>query len=67
MDIPKNLAGELAILLLRSNVPASVMRHDTLGKHSLIWNPTGIQANESTAHVEGIVSELNAMHGILVV
>ena len=31
-DIPEKLCGKLAILLLRSNVPASVVRHDTLGK-----------------------------------
>jgi hypothetical protein len=42
MNIPKNLRGKLAILLLRSNVPASVVRHDTLGKRSLIRNPTRI-------------------------
>jgi len=67
MDIPKNLPGKLAILLLRSNVPASVVRHDTLGKGSLIRNPTGIEANESTAHLERIISKPNAMHRILVV
>jgi hypothetical protein len=47
MDIPKNLRGKLAILLLRSNVPASIVRHDTLGKHSLIWDPTGIMTDQS--------------------
>jgi hypothetical protein len=50
-----------------SNVPASVVRHDTLGKHPLIRNPTGVETNESTAHLERIISKPNAMHGILVV
>ena len=67
MDIPKNVAGKLAIILLGSNVPASVVRHDTLGKHSLIRNPTGIEANKSTTHLERIISKPNAMHRILVV
>ena len=67
MDIGKNLAGKLSILVLRSNVPASVLRHNILGKHSLIRNPTGIEANESTAYLERIISKPDAMHGILVV
>jgi hypothetical protein len=67
MDILKNLAGKVAILVLRSNVPASIVRHDVLGKHPLIRNPTRIEANESTAHLERIMSKPNAMHGILVV
>ena len=67
LDILKNLAGKLPILVLRSNVPASVVRHDVPGKHPLIRNPTGIQTNESTAHLERIISKPNAMHGILVI
>src|SRR5258708_3734248 len=67
MDILKKLAGKLPILVLRSNVPASVVRHDTPGKYPLIRNPTGIETNESTGHLERIISKPNAMHSILVV
>src|SRR4029077_752555 len=49
MDIPENLSRKLAILLLRSNVPASVMRHDTLGNRSLIRNPTRLMAYQSAS------------------
>jgi hypothetical protein len=49
LDISENFRGKVAVLLLRSNVPASVVRHDTLGKRSLIWNPTRIMAYQSTS------------------
>jgi hypothetical protein len=48
-DIPEKLCDNLAILVLRSNVAASVVRHDTLGKHALIRNPTRIVAYQSTS------------------
>ena len=67
MDALKNLVRKLSILVLRSNVPASVVRHDISGKHPLIRNPAGIETNESSAHLERIISKPNAMHRILVV
>lgn len=63
----EKFAGKLAILLLGSNVPASVARHDTFGKYSLIRNPTGIEADKSTTRLERIMSKPNAIHRIFVV
>jgi hypothetical protein len=67
MNIPKHLRGKLAILLLRSNVPASVVRHDTLGKRSLIRNPTRIMTYQSASSFQGVICELNAIRSFFVV
>src|SRR5439155_22452250 len=45
----KTFAASWRQLLFRSNVPASVVRHDVPGNHSLIRNPTRIITDQSTA------------------
>src|SRR4029077_670937 len=66
-DIAKDLCGKLAVLLLGPNVAASVISHDKPRKRALIRDPTWIKTNQSTSHLKCIISELNAMHGILIV
>jgi len=56
-DISKDLCGKLAVLLLGPNVAASVISHDKPRKSALIRGPTWIQANESTAQFERIISK----------
>jgi hypothetical protein len=67
MDSPKNLRGKLAILLLRSNVPASVVRHDTLGKRALIRNPTCVMSDKPTSSFQSVMSEANAIRSFFIV
>lgn len=66
-NISKNSCGELAVLLLSSNITTSVISHDKPGKGALIWDRAWFQANKSTRHLQSIVSEPNTMDGILVV
>lgn len=66
MNSRENLRGKLAILLLRANVPASVMSHDILGKRSLIWDPTWVKGYKSTSRLQGMISEPNAIQGFFV-
>src|SRR6266487_5449591 len=51
IDIPKNLRGKLPVLLLRSNIPAAVIRHAVLGKRSLVRDPTCIMTYKSTSRL----------------
>ena len=67
MDIPKNVAGKVAILLLGSNVPAAVTAHNILGNRSLVGDPTRLMAYKSTVRLQGVVGELNTICGLLIV
>jgi hypothetical protein len=66
IDFVKNLSGQLAILFLCSNASTSVNRHDVLGKHSLVRDPTGLMTNESSFCLQRVIRELKTMRGLFI-
>jgi len=66
IHFPENLR-ELAVLLFRSNIPASVIRHEICGKRSLVRDPTRIKRYKSTSHLQGAMSKPNTIHSIFIV
>ena len=67
LDFPENLCGELAVLLLGSNVPTAVTAHDILGNRSLVRDPTRLMAYKSTVRLQRVVGELNTIFRLLIV
>src|SRR5213075_3311562 len=61
LDFPENFCSELAVLLLRSNVPSAVTAHDVFGNRCLVRHPTRLMAHKSTVGLQGVVGELNTI------
>src|SRR5262249_30708496 len=56
--------GKLTVLLFCSNILPSILRHNVLGKKSLVREPTCFQGYEPPPFFQGAISEVDTMPSV---
>jgi hypothetical protein len=62
----ENFAGKLTVGLFRSDILASILRHDVSGEKSLVRDPARFKTHESSSLLQGAMSEADTMRSFLI-